>query len=165
MKSNIDSQYLKTENPDGSISVHFKSSLSGASLLTLIFFLSFLIFVVLSMIGAGLESLGVRINTKGDFWTYVVLIGFGVAVVLSFYLHTYRHDWITVLAKQGLKHKNKQIAFSDIKSIGTVKTGGGLAYIHVEALGQKVKVSGYMDESVATAVNNEIQSISGINWR
>ena len=164
MQSNIQAEYMKTDNPDGSISIHFKAS-RGMSL-TMIFFVAPLLMVtILGWIFGGLSEIGIKIDTKGVFAGVVFVIGAVAAIGFSFYyMYLNKHEFITVLPNQGLKYKDTRVAFSDIRTIGTEWDRRDQAHIYIEALGKKIRISGFMPRPVAQGVADEIKKLSGLSW-
>ena len=168
MKSTFKKLYEVNQQADGSLALIVKASRSGAfgmasapgpvaMLLIMVYVGTFIGLSFLSMQFVGEHFFDRNIGTLA----LLGLVGPGLLLKFSFGA---RKNCIE-LKHQGIEFANgkKQIALSDIKSFGvmteSVSGNGGhaqSAYVYVDALGQRIKLTGHMKQELAEAIRDEI---------
>jgi hypothetical protein len=168
MKSTFKKQYEVNQKPGGSIELIVEGSRLGAfaKVSTLVPWIIISIavyvgvFVVLSFLGIYL--IGDRfLDRHGGKIAIVALLA--PASLLKFVFGSRKNA--IQLRPEGIEFANgkKQIAYDDIKSFGVMTesvSGSGAyaqtAYVYVDALGHRIKLTGHMKQELAEAIRDEI---------
>lgn len=168
MKSSFNKMYEMNQKPDGSVELVVKGSRSGAfGIASNPAPVAILLIMIYAGCFIGLSFLGMTLS--GDRFMHnhigkVALIALiGPFTLLRFSFGS-RKNSIHIQPK-GIEFNGgkKQIALVDIKNFGvmteSVSGNGGHAqssYVYVDALGQRIKLTGHMTQELAEAVRDEI---------
>lgn len=170
MKSSIKKLYEVNQQADGSIDLVVKGSRSGAfGIASNPGPVAFLLFAVYAACFIGLAVLGMSLS--GEYFIdkhigMVAIVALAGPIAVLRFAFAGRKNTIHLQPK-GIKFANgkKQIALSDIKNFGVMTetvSGNGAhnqtAYVYVDALGQRVKLTGHMKQELAEAIRDEIVS-------
>ena len=169
MKSSIKKKYEVNQQEDGSTELVVKGSRSGAfGIASNPVGVAVLLLVVYVGSFFGLMYIGNYFSVRfiDEQMGKSAIGAFAGPIMLLWFVFGPRKNTINLLP-QGIKFSNgtKQIARSDIKNIGvmteSVSTNTGhaqTAYVYVDALGQRVKLTGHMNQELAEAIRGEIVS-------
>lgn len=168
MQSSFKKQYEANQLPDGSIELVVKGSRSGAfgiasnpgpvAILLIMTYVA--VFIGLSFLGMTLSGDSFIDRHIGK----VALFSLAGPFLLLRFAFGARKNLLHLRSK-GIEFANgkKLIALSDIKNFGvmteTVSGNGGHAqtsYVYVDALGQRIKLTGHMKQELAEAIRDEI---------
>lgn len=144
MKTSFQKAYERIENEDGSFDLKFDSKKSQCG--GCVFAVS-LCFSVL-------------------FWLYASNVVAAVATAIIFvvaYNIQNVNEKITVKPSEGVIFGSYQLPFADIQKIGTMNSVGGSSVLAVSH-GKQIKLSGYLGESLADAIADELKAASGKKW-
>ncbi|MPT55028.1 MULTISPECIES: hypothetical protein [Delftia] len=102
------------------------------------------------------------------FWVNASNVFAIVATVIIFFA-TYNiqniTEKITVKPGEGVIFSGNQLPFADVQKLGIMKAvGGSSAYVIAVSHGEQIKMSGYVGESLAEAIADEIKVSSGKEW-
>ncbi|WP_313236801.1 hypothetical protein [Delftia acidovorans] len=99
------------------------------------------------------------------FWVNASNVFAIVATVIIFFA-TYNiqniTEKITVKPREGVIFSGNQLPFADVQKLGIMK--GSSAYVLAVSHGEQIKMSGYVGESLAEAIADEIKAASGKEW-
>lgn len=99
------------------------------------------------------------------FWVNASNVFAIVATVIIFFA-TYNiqniTEKITVKPREGVIFSGNKLPFADVQKLGIMK--GSSAYVLAVSHGEQIKMSGYVGESLAEAIADEIKAASGKEW-
>ena len=170
MKSSFKKMYEMNKKADGSVELVVKGSRSGAfGMASNPASVAFLLLMVYVGCFIGISYLGIKMSGNRFMDMHIGKVALfallGPFALIKFYFGA-RKNSIHIQPK-GIEFDGgkKQIALVDIKSFGvmteSVSGNGGHAqssYVYVDALGQRIKLTGHMTQELAEAVRDEIIS-------
>ena len=168
MKSSFKKQYETNQKSDGSIELIVKGSRSGAfGMASAPGAVAFLLVVIYVGSFIGLSFLGMFLTGNSFIDRHIGKVALvallGPALLLKFAFGARKNT--IHLQPKGIEFANgkNQIASNDIKSFGVITeavSGNGghaqTAYVYVDALGQRIKLTGHMKQELAEAIRDEI---------
>jgi hypothetical protein len=168
MKSSFKKMYEMNQQPDGSVELVVKGSRSGAfGIASNPGPVAFLLIMIYVGCFIGISFLGIKMSGNRFMDIHIGKVAL-IALIGPFTLLKFafgaRRNAILIQTK-GLVfgEGKKQIALGDIKNFGvmteSVSGNGGHAqssYVYVDALGQRIKITGHMTQELAEAVRDEI---------
>lgn len=174
MQSSFKKGYEKTNNPDGSIDLSFKTQRIGAHGGS-----GFAGILIMAMYPVSCAVTSPAIIPFYDPRSARDGFPAGIAIlwnILAFALwiwsvrkFNFQKSILTIKPNSGLVFAGKQLPFSDIQTIGTLnetttRNAKGTAYVYANACGQKVRITKYMPLELAEAIATEIKQASGFSW-
>lgn len=168
MKSSFKKMYEMNKKADGSVELVVKGSRSGAfGMASNPASVAFLLLMVYVGCFIGISFLGFQMSGERFMKMHIGKVALvallGPFALIKFYFGA-RKNSIHIQPK-GIEFDGgkKQIALVDIKNFGvmteSVSGNGGYAqssYVYVDALGQRIKLTGHMTQELAEAVRDEI---------
>lgn len=168
MKSSFKKKYEVHQNIDGSVELVVKGSRSGAfGIASNPGPVAFLLVMIYAGCFIGLSFLGMTVSDDEFMKRHIGKVAL-IALIGPFTLLRFafgaRKNTIHIQPK-GIEFSNgkKQLALADIKSFGvmTESVSGNAghtqsSYVYVDALGQRIKITGHMVQELAEAVRDEI---------
>lgn len=146
MENSFQKAYEKTTNEDGSFDLKFSSKKSqcGGCVFTASLCLSMLFWMSASTVVAAVAT------------AIIFFVAYNIQNV---------NEKITVKPNEGVIFGSYQLPFADVQKLGTMNSvGGSSAYVLAVSHGKQIKMSGYLGESLADAIADELKAASGKKW-
>ena len=165
MESTFKKKYESVTTTDGSLEISLKGKKFGAHQLSGATGLIAMLFIISPFI-LGFISMWLLQDINGKYWMIHVFMGLLGPVSVIYFFFIKKNTSKIIANKDGIIFGNgkKRLARKDINNFGVMTetvTGSGYtetAYVYANALGQRIALTGHMEQALASSISNELQN-------